>query len=81
MFRELGTTEVAKEFQPIDVFADNLDVSKDYETVFDGHVEMERGQAWLATDTLHYNHRTKLYRTDGLVKFQNESLRMTAESA
>ena len=81
MFRELGGVEASREVQPVDIFADNLDVSKDYETVFDGHVEMEHGQDWLATDTLHYNHGTKLYRTDGLVKFQNESLRMTAESA
>jgi LPS-assembly protein len=81
MFRELGEPVADQDLLPVDIFADNLDVSKDYETAFQGNVEMERGQSWLNTESLFYNHQTKLYRTGGQVKFQNELLRMIADSA
>lgn len=81
LFREITPAPAEAEPQPIDIFADSLDVSRSYETVFDGNVEMTRGQAWLATSTLYYNHQTGLYNTRGLVRFQNDLLRMTADSA
>lgn len=80
-FRDIAPAPAEPELQPVDIFADTLDVSRSYETVFDGNVELTRGQAWLATNTLYYNHQTGLYHTRGLVRFQNDLLRMTAESA
>lgn len=64
-----------------DIFADSFDIQKTDESVFDGNVEMRRGGDWLATDRLRVDHGKQQYQTEGLVKFQNNRLRMTADSA
>jgi LPS-assembly protein len=66
---------------PTDITADAFNIQKQDESVFEGDVELQRGPDWLGTETLRYNHTDQTYRTDGLVRFQNRMLRMTAQSA
>lgn len=66
---------------PTDITSNAFDIHQRDESVFEGDVEMQRGQEWLATEKLHYNHLHETYRTEGLVRFQNPALRMTAQDA
>lgn len=82
LFRTLPIGEpVDPETLPTYIYANELDIQKIEESVFEGNVELERGVEWLSTEKLFYNHQTEQYRTEGAVKFQNATLRMTAESA
>ena len=83
LFQPLSTEQsaLANSAQPAYIYADAFNVQKQDESVFEGHVELQRGREWMATDKLHYNHNTEQYRTEGQVRFQNETLRMTAENA
>lgn len=82
LFRELPVGEVPDPAtQPTFIVADELDIQKLDESVFEGNVELERGVEWMSTDKIRYNHQTENYQTEGVVKFQNATLRMTAESA
>jgi LPS-assembly protein len=63
------------------IFADEFNIHKADESVFEGNVELERGEEWLSTEKLRYNHQSEQYQTEGTVKFQNATLRMTAQSA
>ncbi len=66
---------------PTDITSRSFNIQKQDESVFEGQVELQRGTEWLGTETLRYNHTDQTYRTDGLVRFQNDALRMTAQSA
>lgn len=82
LFRPLSSNPIPNpETLPIFIFADEFNIQKTDESVFEGNVELERGEEWLNTDKLRYNHQTEQYQTEGIVKFQNGILRMTAESA
>jgi len=67
--------------QAVDIYSDDFNIQKLDESVFNGNVEFRRGQDWLATDRLFFNHASQTFRTEGLVKFQNNALRMTAADA
>lgn len=66
---------------PADIFADRFDIQKTDESVFEGNVEMRRGNEWLGTERLRVNHTSTQFQTEGLVRYQNNSLRMTASEA
>ena len=75
LFRALPIGEpVDPETLPTYIYADELDIQKVDESVFEGNVELERGVEWLSTDKLFYTHQTEQYRTEGAVKFQNATL-------
>ncbi|HWS39992.1 MAG TPA: LPS assembly protein LptD [Arenimonas sp.] len=82
LFRPLSSNPSPNpELLPSFINADVFNIHKLDESVFEGNVEMERGEEWLNTEKLIYNHQSGKYKTDGMVKFQNSTLRMTAESA
>lgn len=64
-----------------DIFSNSFDIQKKDQSVFEGNVELKRGQEWLSTDKLRFNHAAETYQTEGLVHFQNQTLRMTAQHA
>ncbi len=66
---------------PTNITSTTFDIQKQDESVFEGNVELTRGQEWLSTEKLRYIHSNETYQTEGLVRFQNPTLRMTAESA
>jgi LPS-assembly protein len=80
-FTELAPDGVERMASPTDVSADSLDVLKTESTVFSGNVEMARGDQWLKTDKITYGHETEQFVTEGQVRYQDRSVRLTAESA
>lgn len=66
---------------PTDIRADRLDVSREDVTVLEGQVELTRGDQWLGTDKLTYEHGTERFRTEGPVRYQDEGLRFAADGA
>lgn len=82
LFQALSAERIENpETLPTDIFSNNFNIQKQDESVFEGNVELIRGQDWLSTDKLRYTHSNETYQTEGLVRFQNQTLRMTAESA
>lgn len=71
----------SRENQPTDVSAEHLDVSKEKVTVLTGKVELRRGDQWLGTDQLTYQHEAETFVTEGPVKYQDRGLRLVAEKA
>ncbi len=63
---------------PTDVAADALDLKKSEETTFSGNVVLRHADQWLSTDVLTYTHADQRFVTSGPVKFQDESMRLTA---
>ena len=66
---------------PSDISADSLDVKKDDVTVFNGRVELRRADQWLASDKLTYFHKSETFNTEGPVRYQDKSVRLTADQA
>ena len=57
----------SRENLPTDVSAEHLDVSKEKVTVLTGKVELRRGDQWLGTDQLTYQHDAETFATQGPV--------------
>jgi LPS-assembly protein len=64
-----------------DVSADTLDVKKDVQTIFSGNVELVHADQWLSTDKLTFDHEREQYVTQGPVRYQDHTVRFTAQSA
>ncbi|WP_146910433.1 LPS assembly protein LptD [Arenimonas daejeonensis] len=64
-----------------DISAERLDVSREKVTVLTGKVELQRGEQWLGTDQLTYEHEAETFVTEGPVKYQDRGLRFLAEKA
>lgn len=71
----------AREGAATDVSAENLDVSESEVTVLTGDVQLRRADQWLGTDQLTWDHAQGRFRTQGPVKYQDQHLRLQAESA
>lgn len=76
-----AAAKAARENLPTDVSAEHLDVSKEKVTVLTGKVELKRGDQWLGTDQLTYEHEAQTFVTQGPVKYQDRGLRLVAEKA
>jgi len=70
-----------RDLTPTDISADSLDVKKSDVTVFSGKVELRRADQWLASDKLTYFHNTETFNTEGPVRYQDKSVRLTADEA
>lgn len=82
LFRPLiSGTQPNPDTLPTDITSNTLDIHARDESVFEGAVEMQRGPEWLSTEKLFYNHLLETFRTEGIVRFQNPTLRMTAQNA
>jgi LPS-assembly protein len=83
LFRPLAAA--GPELPPDELFTDldaeHFDVSKDDVTVVTGEVEMQRGEQWLGTDKLTYQHDAERFITEGPVRYQDQGLRFLADQA
>ncbi len=66
---------------PTDIEANDLDVLKAENTVFNGDVKMRHADQWMATEKLTYTHETEQFFTEGQVRYQDRNIRLTADRA
>lgn len=66
---------------PTDVVADHYDLGTSDVTVAEGDAQLQRGDQWLAADKLTYQHKDEHFVTEGLVRYQDRNLRLTANKA
>lgn len=81
LFTDLAGVPTRRVSAPTDISADVLDVKRTESTVFSGNVEMVHGDQWLNTDKVTFTHETEQFVTEGQVRYQDQSVRLTAESA
>lgn len=67
--------------QPTDIAGDALRGTRDENTVFQGNVELKRGDQFLGTDKLTFDSETGRYVAEGSVRYQDSGLRIVAERA
>lgn len=77
-FRPQPDAPTPREGAPVEIDADELDVSEQQRTLLSGGVELRRADQWLATDALEWLHDTGRYRTFGGARYQDPSLRFIA---
>src|SRR4029079_9143117 len=70
-----------RDITPSDIVAESLYVKKDVVTIFNGRVELRRADQWLASDKLTYFHKDETFTTEGPVRYQDKSVRLTADQA
>ncbi len=70
-----------RDSQPTDIAGDALSASEVDSTVFQGNVELSRGDQFLGTDKLVYNSEDGTYVAEGSVRYQDSGLRILAERA
>ena len=66
---------------PADVQSDSADLSKTNTSVFTGNVEVRRADQWMFADRMAYEHDTDTWQAVGSVKYQDSSVRLTADRA
>jgi LPS-assembly protein len=66
---------------PSDVLADLADLSKVGTSLYEGNVEMRHADQWVFADSVTYNHDQETWTAVGSVKYQDSSVRMTADRA
>ena len=81
MFTDLAGVPTNRVAAPTDISADVLDVKRTESTVFSGNVEMVHADQWLNTDKVTFTHETEQFVTEGQVRYQDQSVRLTAGSA
>ena len=80
-FTEAPATPADRLAAPTDISADDLDVQKSESTIFSGNVELTHADQWMNTDKVTYTHDTEQFVTEGQVRYQDRTVRLTAESA
>lgn len=78
-FRELPPEARPRDQAPVNIEALALDVSDERRTVLSGDVELWRADQWLGTDVLVYEHAVERYQAQGEVRYQDDSMRFTAQ--
>lgn len=81
LYRPLPGARKAPENPATDISAAQLDVSEQDVTVLTGEVELVRGEQWLGTDKLTYDHRRETFETGGPARYQDRGLRLQAQRA
>ena len=81
LFTELDTRGGVRENAPTDIDADALDVKEKERTIFTGNVQMVHGDQYMATDKVTFVHESEQFQTEGQVRYQDHSIRLTAGSA
>lgn len=64
-----------------DIQSDGMNLEKEKVTVFEGNVVLQRSDQWMNTDKLTYTHDNEQFVTEGPVKYQDRSVRLTAKQA
>ena len=80
-FTEVPAAPADRLAAPTDISADDLDVQKSESTIFSGNVELTHGDQWMNTDKVTYTHDAEQFVTQGQVRYQDRTVRLTAESA
>jgi len=70
-----------RELTATDIQADNMNLEKEKVTVFEGNVLLQRSDQWMNTDKLTYTHDNEQFVTEGPVRYQDRSVRLTAKQA
>jgi LPS-assembly protein len=81
LFSELDLQGAVRENAPTDIEADSLDVKERERTIFMGNVQMLHGDQFMATDKVTFTHEGETFQTEGPVRYQDRTLRLTASSA
>ena len=81
LFSDLDLQGAVRSDAPTDVEADALDVKERERTIFTGDVRMVHADQFLATDKVTFKHDTESFQTEGPVRYQDASVRLTAASA
>jgi LPS-assembly protein len=71
----------SREQSATDIQADDLNLEKEKVTVFEGNVVLQRSDQWMNTDKLTYTHENEQFVTEGPVRYQDRSVRLTAKQA
>ena len=71
----------ARPTSPADIQADKADLSKTSTSVFEGNVESRRADQWMFADRMAYQHDKDTWQAVGAVKYQDSSVRLTADRA
>jgi LPS-assembly protein len=81
MFTEANLADASRVDAPTDVEADALDVKDKELTIFSGNVRLLHGDQYMATDKVSFEHKSEQFTTEGPVRYQDKSVRLTAERA
>jgi LPS-assembly protein len=81
LFTELDLQGAVRENAPTDLEADSLDVKERERTIFTGNVQMLHGDQFMATDKITFTHEGGQFQTEGPVRYQDRTVRLTAASA
>jgi LPS-assembly protein len=69
----------ARPTTPADIQSDKADLSKASTSVFEGNVELRRADQWMFADRVTYQHEQDTWQAIGSVKYQDSSVRLTAD--
>ena len=70
-----------REQSTTDIQADKMNLEKEKTTVFEGNVVLKRSDQWMNADKLTYAHDNQQFVTEGPVRYQDRSVRLTAKQA
>ena len=70
-----------REQSTTDIQADKMNLEKEKTTVFEGNVVLKRSDQWMNADKLTYAHDNEQFVTEGPVRYQDRSVRLTAKQA
>jgi len=66
---------------PANVWADVADFSKVGTSFFQGNAEIRRADQWVLADRVTYQHEKDTWQADGSIRYQDNSVRLTADHA
>ena len=81
LFTDLATAPTDRQSAVTDISANALDVKNGEVTVFSGDVELVHADQWMRTDKVTYSHDSEQFVTEGKVRYQDRTLRLTADAA
>jgi LPS-assembly protein len=81
VFNTPEVSDTPREAAETDIQSDDMNLEKEKETVFQGNVTLTHADQWMNTDKLTYTHENEQFVTEGPVKYQDRSVRLTADKA
>ncbi len=74
-------TQAERPTSPADIQADKVDLSNTATSIFEGNAEFRRADQWMLADRVTYEHAQDTWQAVGSVKYQDNSVRLTADRA
>jgi LPS-assembly protein len=81
VFATIEPSDKPREQTETDIQSNDMNLEKEKETVFEGDVTLQRADQWMKTDKLTYTHENEQFVTEGPVRYQDRSVRLTADKA